>query len=119
STSPGYTQVVQTVALEPDPLDPSKTDLVGGGTSGDDVITITSVNQGQSLGVTVVESNGDQFQFQNTYNAAVARIIVFGGAGNDLIWVAANVPLPALLFGGAGDDVLFGGGGSNVLVGGP
>jgi Ca2+-binding RTX toxin-like protein len=46
------------------------------------------------------------------------RIIVYGLAGNDRITVAANVTIPAVLFGGAGNDTLTGGGANDVLVGG-
>jgi Ca2+-binding RTX toxin-like protein len=119
STSTGLTQTVQTVALEPDPLDPSKTDLFVGGTSGNDIIKITSKHHGRDIQVLVRETNGDHFYFRNTYAVAgLAHVVVFGGPGNDIITLSKRVHLPALLFGGAGDDVLIGGGGPSVLVGG-
>jgi Ca2+-binding RTX toxin-like protein len=118
STSSGLTQTVKHVALEPDPLTPSSNDLVVGGTPGDDVISITS-QPGSQLGVSIRETNGDLFQLQGSCSAGVARVIVFGGPGNDNVSVASNVTLPALLFGGSGNDTLTGGGGPSVLVGGP
>jgi Ca2+-binding RTX toxin-like protein len=119
STSAALTQTVQTVALEPDPLDPSLTDLFVGGTSGDDKIDIKSEHDGQLIHVKVHETNADQYQFDNTYpSAGINRVIAYGGAGNDTIKVGSEFPLPTLLFGGAGNNTLIGGGSSNILVGG-
>jgi hypothetical protein len=120
STSAALIQAVQTVALEPDPLDPGKKDLVVGGTSGDDRIDIQSEHHGKRIEVKIRATDGHHFRFENEYAAAgLARVIVFGGPGNDVIRVDPGVTLPALLFGGGGDDVLIGGGGPSVLVGGP
>jgi Ca2+-binding RTX toxin-like protein len=47
----------------------------------------------------------------------VVRVAVDGGAGNDLI-VAAHLSKPAVLVGGAGNDVLFGGTNNDSLSGG-
>jgi Ca2+-binding RTX toxin-like protein len=40
-------------------------------------------------------------------------------AGNDSATVAGSITVPAVLDGGAGNDLLNGGGGGNVLIGGP
>jgi Ca2+-binding RTX toxin-like protein len=48
----------------------------------------------------------------------VARIIVYGGPGNDFICVHDNVTLPTLLDSPPGNDVLIGCGGNDVLIGG-
>ena len=48
----------------------------------------------------------------------VSRIVVYGGAGNNMITVSSSIRLPAFLYGGDGNDTLFGGRGNNVLVGG-
>lgn len=42
-----------------------------------------------------------------------------GGASNDRVVIAGNVPVPATLEGGPGNDTLIGGGGDDRLIGGP
>jgi Ca2+-binding RTX toxin-like protein len=51
--------------------------------------------------------------------AAIAGFEINGNGGNDMITVAANVPVPATLRGGPGGDVLGGGAAADKLVGGP
>jgi Ca2+-binding RTX toxin-like protein len=119
SASPALTQKVKTVALEPDPLVPGKMDLFVGGTAGDDLIEIGSARGGRRVVVSVQETGPGSFSFQHSYaTAGLARVVVFGGAGDDTLLVDPDVKLPALLFGGAGNDYLQGGGGPSVLVGG-
>lgn len=94
-----------------DPSDPTKTDLVVYGTAGNDNIQIKAAKiHGQ---VMVVSGKSKLGPFSPT-----GRIIVYGLAGNDRIIVAANVTIPAMLFGGAGNDTLTGGAANDVLVGG-
>ena len=94
-----------------DPSDPTKTDLVVYGTAGNDNIQIKAAKvHGQ---VMVMSGKSKLGPFSPT-----GRIIVYGLAGNDHITVAANVTIPAMLFGGAGNDTLTGGAGNDVLVGG-
>jgi hypothetical protein len=50
--------------------------------------------------------------------AAIAGFEVNGGAGNDSVSVAANVPIPVTLRGGPGDDKLTGGSAADKLTGG-
>jgi Ca2+-binding RTX toxin-like protein len=50
--------------------------------------------------------------------AAVKRVRIALGEGNDRAVVAGHVRLPVFMDGGAGDDVLRGGSGNDVLVGG-
>jgi PKD repeat protein len=105
-------------------------DLVVGGSTGDDVITIQPIDENGTLGVVV---NGvDQGGFVPT-----GRVVVYGQAGNDIIQVssvslqvvllggdgddtldAATVTGSTVLSGGAGNDILLGGSGRNVLLGG-
>jgi ELWxxDGT repeat protein len=100
---------IVTVQLQADPDDPSKTALVAGGTAGDDAIDFRSAQGGVSVAI-----DGTTFgPF-----APTGHLIAFGQAGDDTIRVHTALSLPALLFAGAGDDVLVGGGGPSVLVGG-
>lgn len=49
----------------------------------------------------------------------VSSFEVNSGAGDDVVSVAWDVPVPVTLRGGAGDDTLVGGRGSDKLIGGP
>jgi RHS repeat-associated protein len=111
------TQVVQTVAREPDPLDPAQTALVVGGTAGNDRIAIEQEGW-QRIEVEVREVGPDGFRFEHEYGGAFSRLLVYGGPGNDDITVDDSVTLPALLFAGDGDNHLQAGSGPSVLVGG-
>ena len=51
--------------------------------------------------------------------AAIAGFEINGNGGDDSIYLAATVPVPATLRGGPGDDRLTGGAGNDKLVGGP
>jgi sugar lactone lactonase YvrE len=115
---------VRAVALEPDPADATLTALYVGGTAGSDVITIAPADvAGQTVAVTIngVLQPGGPF-------APTGHIVVYGQSGNEVIQVAAKmiggqvatVAVPALLFGGAGNNIISTAGSSavNVLVGG-
>jgi ELWxxDGT repeat protein len=101
---------VAAAALEPDPNNPTLTDLVVGGTTGPDTIVFL---RGSAPGSVQAIVNGSVLgTFQPT-----GRIIAFGQAGNDQIGVCSAITLPSELHGGAGNDLLVGGGGDNILVG--
>jgi hypothetical protein len=96
-------------------------DLVVGGSTGDDVITIQPIDENGTLGVEVNSALHGGF-------APTGRVVVFGQAGNDVIQVS-SAALPVVLFGGDGDDtldagavtgptVLSGGAGNDILGGG-
>ena len=110
SSSPSVASVQQ------DPLDPSHNMLVVNGTSGDDVIRVKRSSNGR-YDVTV---NGHSAgSFKATENGrSLARIVVYGGDGNDNIKVETSVKLQTELYGGDGNDRLQGGAGGNILVGG-
>jgi RHS repeat-associated protein len=110
-------QVVQTVAREPDPLDPTQTALVVGGTAGDDRITLEQEGR-HRIEVEVREVGPDGFRFTGAYRGRFSRLIVYGGLGDDDLTVDDSVTLPAVLFGGDGDNHLRAGSGPSVLVGG-
>jgi RTX calcium-binding nonapeptide repeat (4 copies) len=48
----------------------------------------------------------------------VQRIVMRGGGGDDVLVLKANVTIPGVLDGGAGDDCVQGGAGGDVLLGG-
>lgn len=50
---------------------------------------------------------------------AIAGFEINGNGGDDTITLAANLPVPATLRGGPGEDKLTGGAGNDKLVGGP
>jgi hypothetical protein len=107
----GGTSAVVSQAVTIQAAEMQGTTLVVGGTTGDDVVRIDP--HGQSTATNVTINGVGQGSFDG-----VTAIVVYGQAGNDDIAVANQVTLPALLFGGDGDDVLHGGGGNAVLVGG-
>jgi hypothetical protein len=105
-------------------------DLLVGGTTGDDTITLQPADASGT--VDVVINGQDQGAFVPT-----GQVVVYGQSGNDLIQAVplssgGNViplGLPVVMFGGGGNDtldargvsgptVLVGGGGSNTLYGG-
>jgi Ca2+-binding RTX toxin-like protein len=100
--------VIVPVALQAEPVDPTQTALVVGGTGEADSILVDKTNSvevfldGLSLGV-----------FDPT-----GRILVFGQAGDDDLEVAGSIALSAWLYGDAGNDRLKGGSGHDVLLGG-
>ena len=105
-------------------------DLVVGGTTGDDRITIQPADANGTVSVVL---NG---QSQGTF-APIGRVVVYGQSGNDVIEVvplvsggdAVRLATPVVLFGGEGDDtldasgtsgpaILSGGDGNDTLIGG-
>jgi Ca2+-binding RTX toxin-like protein len=117
STSSAVSQSVGTALLEPDPLNPAAQALYVGGTPGNDIITVTQNYQAGLLDVRVVETGGVRFTYQGSFADTVGHLVVFGGRGNDRITLEPSVRVPALLFGGYGNDTLQGGSGPDVLVG--
>ncbi len=116
--SPAWTQTVQTTALEPDPLTPGTTDLAVGGTAGNDVILVTADCRARQVRVLVLAS-APSFDYCGSFNsAAIQRLLIYGGPGNDVLLVDRRLTLPALLDGGPGNDVLIAGGGPTILLGG-
>jgi uncharacterized delta-60 repeat protein len=104
------TVAVTSVALQTAPCDPAQRWLAVGGTAGNDAVLFNP--QGRT-GVRAWLNGRRSDAFSD-----VTRILAYGGPGNDAISVVGGVRTPALLDGGAGNDVLFGGGGDDVLVGG-
>ena len=111
-----YSNVTLTVAayaLLPDPSHSGKNMLLVGGTPSDDLINILQV---PSTGIVYALVN--LRVVATTPASTLSRVIVFGGAGNDLITVDGSVASAAYVYGGAGDDILYAGSAGAVLVGG-
>ncbi len=99
------------MATLPNPLDPTKTDLLVAAGDGDDQIRIQRT---KTRGELRVMMNGvEEGVFSPT-----GRIVIAGGDGNDVI-DARGLPTGVELFGGPGDDTLKGSRGVDVIVGGP
>jgi hypothetical protein len=89
--------------------------LVVTGTPAADTISIDPVTGDP----TMVQVTGDGIVVGTfPVSGVTGYVIVKGMAGNDTISVSSSIQLPALLFGGGGNDTLTGGGGANVLDGG-
>jgi len=87
--------------------------LVVTGSRDSDVIIVGLEDHGQKL---VVRAGGEKIGSFDL--ASVGNIHVTGLAGNDVIVIDPRVHLPAVLEGGAGNDILAGGGGRDLLIGG-
>lgn len=112
--------LVTSYALQADDNDPSKTNLVVGGTTGNDLINILS--SGSVLSLWSFGYDGEHVQMTSeSYVANVTgvtgRVIVYGQAGDDLISTQMLVGLSAILEGGDGNDILVAGGGNDILRG--
>ncbi|MDY3559753.1 YDG domain-containing protein [Gemmata sp. JC673] len=90
--------------------------LFVGGTAGDDEIEVLGLCNNRYA---VEVESGCWKLFDQTLTGAVARVVMYGGAGNDSIVANGDVRVPVFAFGGAGNDILVGTAGApNVLVGG-
>jgi hypothetical protein len=125
NTGPAASQAVAVFAAEL-----QGPDLVVGGTTGNDVITVQPADANGTVDVVI---NG---QDQGTF-VPTGQVVVYGQSGNDTIQVVplsangSTIPLslPVMLFAGSGNDtldargasgptVLVGGGGNNTMYGG-
>ncbi len=105
--------------------------LVIGGSTHDNEIEVEKDGGPHSLVVEIENRATERCEFHQTFSdtvngIAVARIIVYGQAGDD-ISVASNVVINAelhasnhgsILRGGGGNDILIGGDGNDILIGG-
>jgi Ca2+-binding RTX toxin-like protein len=105
------TKAISIVAanLQTSELDPTKTDLFVGGTTGNDTIALAL--SGTNTTVTINAVSAGSF-------APTGRIVIFGLAGNDNVTVASTITRNAWLYGDDGNDTLTGGGGNDVITGG-
>jgi phospholipase C len=118
--------------VQPDANDKGNFTLIVQGTEGNDNIQITKVATGIRVQIDprTDDHEGDDdnkgneggkskgTHFDMTFTQTITRLEVYGQGGNDHITVAADVTIPAFLFGGAGNDVIQAGGGPTAEVGG-
>ena len=106
-------------ALLADPLRPGQNALFVGGTAAADAIGVDRRGTSQyDVGVLSFPAGQSPTLWTGTFSGLIGRVVVYGGAGNDVIAVDNNLKADAWEYGGAGNDVLIGGGGNNVLLGG-
>ena len=92
------------------PPSPGTGTLTVAGTAGPDRVTVT-----QSGGTLTVTRNG----IASTHHArGLARLVLDGGGGADVLRLDRSVTVPATLLGGGGDDRLTGGAAADLLGGG-
>ena len=100
--------------LAPDPESPGKSVLVIGGTPGNDHIQVLAQKKkGQRLRPRVGGESLGQFQ-----SAALSRLVVFAGEGNDRIKIARSLALPAEVHAGEGNNRVDGGRGATWITAG-
>jgi large repetitive protein len=134
---------VSAMAIQPDPLNPGAGVLVVGGTTGNDIIsvsrglfsdsylvTILSTGSGLDLTVGVFRRQSSGWSLDLTIGGSsfslsshplpltLTGIVVNAQAGHDDVTIAGNIGLTAWLSGGDGNDRLKGGAGHDVLLGG-
>jgi hypothetical protein len=104
-------------ALQPDPLNPARSDLVIDGSSTGGVhIQVDSVHGGQDVRVKIDGANQDyQADFPTP---AIWRVVINSGPGNNHIEVANDIQEPTVILGSYGDDHIEGGGGRTIIIGG-
>jgi Ca2+-binding RTX toxin-like protein len=120
NTSPWNSNTVSVVTARtaPNPNNPSLTDLIIGGTSGDDFIiagagNIYDLYAGPNA-VFYVNFNTSEIEL---FPSVTGRLISYLQGGED-VFNTVSVNLPQLIYGGEGSDVLFGSPGSDLLDGG-
>ena len=91
--------------------------LHGGGTTGNDTISVRRINNGQ-FGIKLASTGVETIFSYGTGSTPIQRLALYGMDGNDSITVDTQLLLPVSLYGGSGNDVLRGGGGDDILVGG-
>jgi Ca2+-binding RTX toxin-like protein len=105
------TDAAPTGGLVPDELDPNQNDLVIEGAAGNDTILVRPTKQSGQVQVVVNKAIV-------ATEIGIARVIVYGGAGNDRITADPRLRIGVIFFGGDGNDILTGGAGNDILIGG-
>jgi hypothetical protein len=104
------------VTIGADPGDPTRSALTVDGTAGADSLTLSP---GAGNSVVLMDGGYTVGTFAAPGGAAFAHLLVNGYGGGDTIRLAGGLAVPALLFGGDGNDTLDASGSvaNNVLVG--
>ncbi len=111
------TVTVAAVAIQADITDSNKKMLVVGGTTNDDKIEINL--DGSKLKVKINDTEVGSFDSAGSSSQpAIAKIVVYGQAGDDQILIGSTVTQLSILYGDAGNDKLQGNNSNNVLIGG-
>ena len=110
------TQVVQAIAVEPDPSNPALTDLFLGsiGATSNDRVQVNPVGS-SSTGVQV-HSTLNGVNTQTTYGQSFSTIYVFLQNGNDNVQLANTLTINAVVTAGNGNDNVALGNGSNTVT---
>ena len=109
STAAKQADMITSVALETDPIDPSETALFVGGTTGADTITLTPADANGTLNVKIGTASLGNFK-------PTGRIVVYGQAGDDTIVLANSLTVNASVIAGDGNDIVQAGGGNTIVT---
>jgi hypothetical protein len=106
-----------TVTIQADAGDASKRELVVEGTADADSLTLS---RGSGNAIDLIISGYLVASYTAPGGAAFGHLLMYGYGGDDSLYLNSNLTVPALLFGGDGNDYLNADGSSanNVLVGG-
>jgi Ca2+-binding RTX toxin-like protein len=89
------------------------------GTTGDDVIHVKPANNPNAVRV-IINNVTQDYVVRGSTAPTIARFVVYGDAGNDVIQVSQHfdmLGIPAELRGGPGDDNIKGGAGPDMIFG--
>ena len=119
NNSTNLTQTVQTVAVEPDPSNPTLTDLFigsNGATSNDTILVnpVGSSNTG-STGVTV-QTTLNGVTVKTTYSQSFSTIYAFLQNGSENVQLANTLTINTVVTAGNGNDNVQLGNGNNVVT---
>jgi Ca2+-binding RTX toxin-like protein len=95
----------------PNPVDPTRRDVLVAATGGNDEIQVIRV--GRTVQILINGQDQGSFASQSTGN-----IVVSGGEGDNML-ILTRVNVPVLFNGGDGDDELGGGKKGDIVIGGP
>lgn len=105
-------------AVMVDPVDGAPALFVGG-EAGADNIDVGRGDVADTVAVWIGGQKIGEYALQDPSAGPLARIVIYGGEGDDNIRLRGNAPpVPVELYGGAGDDKLAGGDGDDIIVGG-
>jgi PKD repeat protein len=108
---------VTAVQLRPNSLDPSRLDLVWGGTGGSDHVRFEQVTDTR-IRVITLEENGVATNNVETFDGVSGIVQASGYVGDDVLDASGLTTTKAMLDGGYGNNTLYGGGAGDVLIGG-